>query len=197
MAEEPSFRDFLRRIRAGDQEAAAELVRRYEPAIRLEVRRRLDDPSLAPLFDSLDVCQSVLASFFVRAAAGQYDLDEEGQLLALLVGIARNKVAVQVRNQHRRCRDSRRRHPEGQDLLEACAGGLPPERQAAGRELLEAVRRLLTEEERFLADLRGEGLTWPQIADRVGGQAQARRRQLDRALDRVAGQLGLDEVDDA
>src|SRR5262249_25563906 len=49
MSEEQSFADFLRRIRAGDQDAAAELVRQYEPVIRLEVRRRLNDPSLAPL----------------------------------------------------------------------------------------------------------------------------------------------------
>src|SRR5262249_34749422 len=33
-----SFSDFIRRIRAGDEAAAAELVRKYEAAIRLEVR---------------------------------------------------------------------------------------------------------------------------------------------------------------
>jgi hypothetical protein len=33
----------------------------------------------------------------------------------------------------------------------------------------------LTEEERILADLRGEGCEWVEIAARVGGTAQARR----------------------
>src|SRR6478736_1392899 len=94
MAEDQgTFADFLRRIRAGDQGAAAELVRQYEPAIRLEVRRRLNDPSLYPLFGSMDICQSVLASFFVRVAVGQYDLDHPGELLGLLVAMARNKLA--------------------------------------------------------------------------------------------------------
>src|SRR5262245_18622455 len=60
MAEENAFTDFIRRIRAGDEQAAVELVRRYEPAIRREVRFRLRNTRLRRLFDSMDVCQSVL-----------------------------------------------------------------------------------------------------------------------------------------
>lgn len=195
--EQPSFAEFVRRIRSGDQDAAVELVRRYEPAIRLEVRRRLHDPSLFPLFESLDICQSVLASFFVRAAVGQFDLDAPGQLLGLLTAMARNKLAHHIRHQHRQRRDSRRRGSPLEDQLAEAAGGLPPDRLVEGKELLEKVRESLSAEERQLADLRAEGLTWPEVAARVGGQPQARRRQLTRALDRVARQLGLDEVGDA
>jgi RNA polymerase sigma-70 factor (ECF subfamily) len=194
---EPAFADFLGRIRAGDQEAAAELVRRYEPAIRLEVRRRLHDPNLFPLFDSLDICQSVLASFFVRVAVGAYDLEQPGQLLALLVAMARNKLTSHIRQQHRQRRDSRRRAGHAEDLLAECAGGPPPDRLVAGKELLARVRQELSAEERQLADLRVEGLTWPEVAAQLGGEPQARRRQLRRALDRVARQLGLEEVPDA
>jgi RNA polymerase sigma-70 factor (ECF subfamily) len=194
--EQPAFADFLDRIRAGDQEAAAELVRRYEPAIRLEVRRRLHDPNLFPIFDSLDISQSVLASFFVRVAVGAYDLEQPGQLLALLVAMARNKLAGHVRRQHRQRRDSRRRADHAEDRLAECAGGPPPDRLVEGRELLARVREGLTVAERQLADLRAEGLTWPQVAAQLGGEPQARRRQLRRALDRVARQLGLEEVGD-
>ncbi len=196
MAPDESFAEFLRRVRAGDQEAAAELVRRYEPAIRLEVRRRLNDPSLYPLLGSMDVCQSVLASFFVRAALGQFDLEQPGQLLGLLVAMARNKLAGHVRRQHRQRRDSRRRADHAEERLAQCAGDPPPDRVVEGRELLQKVREALTEEEKELADLRAEGLTWPEVAARLGGEAQARRRQLSRALDRVAAQLGLEEVKD-
>ena len=38
MADDSTVADFLRRIRAGDEQAAVELVRRYEPAIGLEGR---------------------------------------------------------------------------------------------------------------------------------------------------------------
>ena len=93
MPEEEEFLELLARVRAGDERAAEELVRCYEPLIRFEVRLRLTDPRVCRLFDSIDVCQSVLSSFFVRAAAGQYELDRPQQLVGLLVTMARNKVA--------------------------------------------------------------------------------------------------------
>src|SRR5689334_8009854 len=71
---ETPFRKLIRRVRAGDQDAATELVRQYEPAIRRVVRVRLTDTRLRAALDSMDVCQSVLATFFVRAALGQYEL---------------------------------------------------------------------------------------------------------------------------
>jgi RNA polymerase sigma-70 factor (ECF subfamily) len=61
------------------------------------------------VFDSMDICQSVLASFFVRAAAGQYDLQEPGQLIALLFRMARHKLAHQVARQEERVTASQRR----------------------------------------------------------------------------------------
>ena len=56
-----------------------------------------------------------------------------------------------------------------------------------------AQRRLLTDEERQLAELRGEGLAWADIAEQLGGTPAGRRMQLTRAVDRVAGELGLDD----
>ena len=38
MPDNPSIDDLIRRVRAGDQDAASELVKRYEPAIRRAVR---------------------------------------------------------------------------------------------------------------------------------------------------------------
>jgi RNA polymerase sigma-70 factor (ECF subfamily) len=60
---------------------------------------------------------------------------------------------------------------------------------AAGRELLEELRHRLSEEERALVDLRAEGYEWPEIAARLGGTPQARRKQFTRAIDRVEQQL--------
>jgi len=55
-------------IPTGSLGTALELVREYEPLIRREVRLHLEDQRLARLFDSMDICQSVLASFFLRTA---------------------------------------------------------------------------------------------------------------------------------
>ncbi len=88
-----TFADFLRRVCAGDESAATELVQRYEPALRLEVQLRLTDPKLRRLLDPADLCQSVLKSFFIRAATGQFELDSQEKLVALLRAMARNKIA--------------------------------------------------------------------------------------------------------
>ena len=192
MSDIPLFADFLCRIRAGDARAAEELVKRYESAIRLAVRTRLTDPALKRHFDSVDVCQSVLASFFLRAAAGQYDLNDPSELVALLVRMAQNKLAGQARFHRRQQRDARQAAG-----LEAAAGqaaaGPGPDQVAAGRDLLDALRGRLTPDERAVADRRGAGEGWAEIAAALGGTADGRRMQLKRALDRVAPELGLED----
>jgi RNA polymerase sigma-70 factor (ECF subfamily) len=193
MTDPTAFATFMRRIRAGDGRAAEELVRLYEPLIRREVRLHLEDRRLARLFDSMDVCQSVLGSFFLRAAAGQYDLERPDQLARLLVTMARNKLASAARSQHRQRRDQRRLAPDGQEKLTRLADPNPgPESAVAGQELLRRFREELSDEERQLVDLRSEGLSWADVASRLGGTPGARRMQLARAVERVARSLGLE-----
>src|SRR5262245_24159122 len=187
-----TFAEFVGRIRDGDEQAAADLVGRYEPASRLEVRARLGDRRLRRVLDSMDLCQSVLASFFARAAAGRYDLERPDQLVRLLVTIARNKVARQARRQRAGNRDLRRDVPLAAGDWDLAGAGPSPSRVASGHELLAEFRRRLSAEERRLADLRAEGRGWAEIAAELGGSAQARRMQLARALDRVARELGLE-----
>ena len=83
MAHTDDFQDAIQRIRAGDEQAAAELVPRFEPLVRREIRLNLKDRRLARVFDSMDVCQSVLASFFFRTAAGEYErISDDAAMLA-------------------------------------------------------------------------------------------------------------------
>src|SRR5262245_19368646 len=152
MARESTFSEFLRRIRAGDEDAAAELVRRYEPIVRREARLRLTDPVLRSLFDSSDFSQSVLRSFFVRAALGQYDLRRPEDLRHLLVRMARNKVAGQARRLRRRPADARREGASPVEALTLLSTEPGPERQARARDLLHAVLRELPPEEHHMAE---------------------------------------------
>jgi RNA polymerase sigma-70 factor (ECF subfamily) len=192
MAEPASFQDLIRRIRAGDPEAAAELVRRYEPTIRRAVRVRLVDARLGALLDSLDVCQSVLASFFVRSAAGAFDLDDPEQVLRLLVTMARNKLASEARKQRAARRDQRRVNAPSLDQHEFVAPGPSPSQQVLTQELFREVQQRLSPDEQRLIELRHQGLEWTEIAARLGGNAVALRKQLSRALDRVTRDLGLE-----
>jgi len=81
----------------------------------------------------MDICQSVFASFFVRTAAGQFDIEQPDQLLKLLVAIARNKLARQVHNQQRQCRDYRRVEGGGLDDDQFVAADASPSQIVADR----------------------------------------------------------------
>jgi RNA polymerase sigma-70 factor (ECF subfamily) len=194
MPNDSAFQDLIRRVRAGEQDAATELVRRYEPAIRRVVRLRLTDARLRRAFDSMDVCQSVLASFFVRAALGQYDLDSPEELLKLLAQMARYKATDRMRRERATRRDLARRDEDSGAGAQAVAADASPSQQVAGRELLVEFRKRLSPDERELADLRAEGREWADIAKGRDESAEALRKRLARGLDRVAQQLGLDEA---
>jgi RNA polymerase sigma-70 factor (ECF subfamily) len=195
MAEGNSFLELIRSVRAGDPAGASELVRRYEPAIRRAVRIHLRDPRLRRILDSMDVCQSVLASFFVRAASGQYDLDQPNQLLNLLVVMARNKVASEARRSYVVRRD--RQFLGSSELVPAnlISPGAGPSEVAADRDLLQAVQSRLSEEERQLVERRSRKQGWDAIAAELGGTPEALRKKLTRALDRIAVELRLDDPD--
>src|SRR5262249_23133550 len=174
----------MRRVRAGAAAAAAELVRTYEPAIRRAVRVRLEDSRLQRLCDSMDICQSVLASFFLRAAAGQYDLETPEQLFKLLVSMARNKLADQARRQAAGRRGGNRIAEGDAQHADRAAPHAPPSEKMRGKELVEAFRTRLSEEERQLADRRAQGHEWTDIASELGGTPEALRKRLTRAVDR-------------
>jgi RNA polymerase sigma-70 factor (ECF subfamily) len=193
MSESPDFEELIRRVRAWDQEAAAELVRRYEPAIRRAVRVRLANAQLGNLFDSMDICQSVLRSFFVRAASGQYDLVTPGQVLNLLTAMARNKLASQARKQYALRRDNRRASAIGDAGSQLVSSGDSPSAAIVARDLQEEVQHRLAPDEWQLLELRNQGHAWAEIAAQVGGPAEALRKKLTRAIDRVIDELGLDD----
>lgn len=192
MLPDSSFEELISQVGSGDEQAAARLVREFEPVVRRVARARLRDGRARREIDSMDICQSVLATFFVRVAAGEYDLKEPDDLIKLLLTMTRNKVAEKMRRQHRLRRDSRRTVGGVEELNLACPDPTPSS-VVAGKELLEQARQRLSEEERQLVELRGQGLSWEEIAAVLGGTAGARRNQLARALDRVARELRLDE----
>ena len=187
------FAEWMGRVRAGNEDAARELVAKYERAIRVAVRFKLTSPSLRRQFDSMDVCQSVLGSFFGRAAAGQFDLESPEQLVALLIKIAQNKLMMQIRKHTQQKRDVGRVEAMGAEP-EFVSREPSASHQLAAREILEKFYCQLAPEERVLAQQRAEGRTWEEIAHGLGQNAQAVRVRLSRAIDRAANDMGLDDL---
>jgi RNA polymerase sigma factor (sigma-70 family) len=193
MSVDVDFRELVERFRAGDRQAAAELLRRYEPQVRRLIRVRLTDPQLRRVVDSADIFQSVIFSCLVKVSEGRYDPQEPGELLRLLARMVSHKII-----DHARKASNRRAEPGGAVLLDGLeAGEESPSAALAFREMLEKVTGLLTPEELRLARLRAEGRSWAQVAAEVGGEPEALRKKLERALRRVRERLGLSEAGDA
>jgi RNA polymerase sigma-70 factor (ECF subfamily) len=189
-----TFRDLMARVCRGDARAAEELVGQFEAQVRLEVQMRLRDPRLRRLLDAADACQSVMLSFFVRARLGEYDISDPNELQRLLAGMARNKVAAQARRHSAGRRDFRRAAAlAGADAVPA--GGGSPSQVVAADELLGELRARLSAEEGRIAELRGAGRSWAEVAAELGGSADGRRVQFQRAVARVSRELGLEDAD--
>ncbi|MDB5385053.1 MAG: DNA-directed polymerase specialized sigma subunit, sigma24 [Planctomycetaceae bacterium] len=197
MREGDQFRDLIQRVRNRDEDAARELATRYESAIRRVVRIHLRDARMRQVLDSMDVCQSVMASFFVRTALGQYELDSPQQLIHLLTAITRNKLANQVNHMQAQRRDIRRQTVMDDRSMLVADRASDPSEQASAKEILEKVCSRLDTQERYLAEQRSLGRTWQELADELGGTDVALRKKLTRALDRTLQDLGLGDTSNA
>src|SRR5260370_8875880 len=131
MPEDSRFRDLIRRVRAGEGQAAGELLQRYEPAMRRTVRARLRDSQLRRVLDSMDISQAVLTSFFVNVALGRYELASPEDLLQLLTSMAHHKLTDEGRKQQAGRRDQRRAAARPVEALDVVAPGSSPSQHPA------------------------------------------------------------------
>jgi RNA polymerase sigma factor (sigma-70 family) len=154
----------------------------------------MTDPRLRRVLDSLDICQSVFAKFFIRISLGEFDLNHPGELAALLSAMARNKLLDHVRRLQSLKRDQRRMTADGdQDLAGVAGSANDPAEIAANRDLLAEVRQRMSADEQQLAEWRSAGLDWPEIAARLGVAADTVRKRFSRTIDRITQELGLSE----
>jgi DNA-directed RNA polymerase specialized sigma24 family protein len=186
----PEFSEFFAVLQSRDGQAVEEMLRDVAPFLRRAIRLRLIDGRLRRTVDTTDILQSLLNDFLARDTSGTRPTAQPGGLCAYLAAAVRNKI---VRKAHRE-----RHH----------AGGLPPGWEPPGPEsgglrrvededFHQAVRSRLSEAERRLFDLKALGLTWPEIAARVGGQPDALRMRLTRAVVALLTTLGHGELSHA
>lgn len=181
---------FLRRIADGDQDAARELLRRYESEVRLVVRRQLPR-LLRSRFDSLDFLQSVWGSFFVRVRGGAPEFEDSRHLVAFLARAAKNKVIDEYRRAGSRKADMHREEPlwgDGEGPRELTAPGDTPSQVAEAHEALGRLRDLLPQERHLLLELKAQGLSSREIGDRLGISERTVQRVLEDLRRRVEAQ---------
>lgn len=206
MPDDETFEALILRLAQGDETAAEELVRRYEAVVRLEVRCWMGR-SLRRQLDSIDICQAVWASFFVRERSPDpshkpYRLENPSHLIALLKDIARKKVFFEARKLKAGMRDGRQVELNADPVFDcrASVSQLVIE-QELNQHFLGKLKPLV----RRIFDLLGTGLTWRDVLSRIDPIATelgvpvpikeknvgALRKWYNREMRRVADTLGL------
>jgi RNA polymerase sigma-70 factor (ECF subfamily) len=96
MDEPDSTAGRVERLRAGDEQAAADLFARYAQQLTRIAEQHLSR-KVAGREDGEDVVQSVFRTFFRRSAEGEFRIDSAAQLWRLLVKITLLKARAKAR----------------------------------------------------------------------------------------------------
>jgi len=189
------FEDLLQRVRAGDDAATTDLFHRYEAHVKRIVGALMRIDSVRRGADPSDIYQSVMASFFIRVALGQYDISRPDQLKALLTTIAKHKLADLARSPASRISVVRISAP-GLSGVEPADPAKDPASQIMWKELHQKVRDRFTDAERVVSDLRLMGYSWEEVGAKLGERADTVRMRLERGSKRIGREMNLEELPD-
>ena len=176
MADESSA-ELLDRYRRNEPGAADRLFTRYVESLSEMVRHQIA-PSLRRRLDPEDAVHSAYRSFFIRARAGQFTLQNSGDLWRLLVTITLNKLRRQIAHHQAAKRTVRRDRPLSSFAGHADDGPTPLQALATVDEL-ESFMRSLTPLQRRVLELRLQDDTWEQIATATGRSERTVRRAIE------------------
>ena len=197
MAQQIDFLDLIQRARSGDQTAATELVRRFEPFIQRMVRirmyRRGDRDRLRHDIGSADVCQSVFRSLFRGLRKNRYRLEGPGDLEKVLHVMIRYNLATKARRSSVKLRELLGDF-EQQGWIDS---GPQPDQEVAQQELITAIQEELSAEELDILTQSLDGTSWESIGQKLGTTADAARMRLKRALHRVRTKMGTEDREGA
>ncbi len=182
-----SFDNVLARLGMGDERAAEEVFRRYEPYLRKVVRRQLPD-EMRSKFDSIDVVQSVWLDVLRGLRRAGWQFADAAHLKAFLVKATRNRFIDTCRH-HRQAAQREQALPQGSENEPTSPQPRPSEVAHAG-ELWEQMLALCPPEHRELLRLKREGLGAPEIAARLGLHEDSVRR----VLRQLARQMALARI---
>jgi RNA polymerase sigma-70 factor (ECF subfamily) len=188
-----SLEALLTKLRQGDATAAEEVLRAYEPYLRMVVRRQLS-AGLRAKFDSVDVVQSVWADVLHGFQEADWRFSDAAQLRAFLVRVTRNRFID-------RCRQHHRALEREQPLAEGDLDGVAPSQEprpsevAQADELWQQMLRLCPPNHRALLELKRQGCSLAEIAARTGlHESSVRRILYDLARRLAARQQGDKET---
>jgi RNA polymerase sigma-70 factor (ECF subfamily) len=174
----------LEKLTQGDQAAAEEVFRAYEPYLRLVVRRQLSE-NLRAKFDSMDIVQSVWADVLVGFRRANWNFQDAAHLRAFLVKVARHRLIDRFRQHHRALEHER---PYDRAELDEISEPQPsrPSAEVHADELWQQMLDVCPPAHRPLLALKRQGLSLDEIAERTGLHKSSVRRILYDIAQRLA-----------
>ncbi len=194
MKDNPSTRDFLKALQAGDPTVEEQVYNKYAPRL-LHVAQQHLSKKLASRLDPEDVVQSVFRTFFRRQAEGTFQIDNSAQLWKLLVKITVRKTCAKARHHTADKREVGKEVPidGGADGFQHSEEGPGPEDVAVLLDLIEAMFEGLQEVYARVLEMRLGGYSAAEIADELGVARQTVYRALDRLQTKLLGFLETEE----
>lgn len=166
----------LEQLNSGDEAAAEQVFREYEPYLRHLVRRQLR-PAHRAKFDTMDVVQSVWADVVEGLRDSGWHFRDRDQLRGFLARLARNRFLDRCRKHGTALR---REEPlTGALTAEALASAEPrPSQVAQHNEMWDRMLALCPPTHHELLRLKRQGLPLGEIAARTGLHESSVRRIL-------------------
>ena len=189
MADAPNeFAQLMERVRAGDPRAAQEVFDRYSEPIRRVVRRYLHQ-RLRAQYDSVDILQTVWASFF-QVPPERYTFETPEALIKFLSQMAHHKAVDVFRRRLLADKHNLNRqvslHEPTRELDKALPVRQPtPSQLAIAEEHWERIIRGQPPRVRQVLEMLRMGHTQREVADRFGLHPKTIQRLLEKLLPRV------------
>lgn len=171
-----SLDTLLEKLATGDNEAAERVFREYEPFLRSMVRRRLT-PMLRSKFDSMDVVQSVWADVLESYREEGWRFTDQAHLRAFLARVTYNHFATQCRR-HRTALEHERPIYEDESPPEPASAQPRPSQVAQAHEMWDLLMDLCPPAHRQILEMKGQGASLSEIAERTGFHESSVRRIL-------------------
>jgi len=187
------FQSLIARIRAGDREAATQVVERFAERLKGLACRHLDR-RMRPKVDPEDVVQSVFQSFFDRCRHDDLEFSGWDQLWALLAVMAMRRCAWESRWHRAARRDVRREIPDlapqsDQNWLESFATrDQSPETALQLADTFSRVMVHMEEADREIIRLSLQGWTVGEISLELGRHPRAVYRVLQNLRQKLVEQ---------
>jgi RNA polymerase sigma-70 factor, ECF subfamily len=185
--------DLIERCRSGDQDAARVLFDSYVERLLPLARRRISQ-RLNSRVDAEDIVQSVFRTFFARLKDDKFEIGCQDDLFRLLVRITVHKTLRQIAHHKAAKRDPGLEMGQSdsahEQLLQLLTSEPTPEATVSFLDQLEHFMSQLPEADRKILELRMEGFSTEEIAQKIGSYDRKVRRVLERIRD-VAEHEGL------